>query len=239
MQLHLEMAALTRDRVPLRRFVRTVEKFYDSGGITLYPIGLPVLDGLRALREANWKNDYDHLRAYFLKHGEKIASAGLNYPAHEVNFEQSIVAPAAILLLELYRATDDVRWLEAAKPHLRCLELFNGRQPDHRLYGIAIRHWDGYWFGKARMWGDTFPHYWSTLTALAFRHYAAAAQDQSYVERAQEIVRGNLSLFSEGGRASCAFIYPRTVNGQPAHFADPYANDQDWALVHALTIMAP
>ena len=35
-------------------------------------------------------------------------------------------------------------------------------------------------------------------------------------------------------RNSCAFVYPSCVNGQPAHAADPLANDQDWALVYAL-----
>jgi hypothetical protein len=236
MQLHLEMAQLTDDRVALRRFVRTVEKFYRAGGAEIYPIGLPIIDGLRLVNEAGWKGDHDTLRSLFIQHGGKIAARGLNYPAHEVNFEQSIVAPAAIVLLELYRSTGERRWLEAARPHLRCLELFNGRQPDHRLNDIAIRHWDGYWFGKSRMWGDTFPHYWSTLTALAFHHYGTAAQDPACLERAQAIVRGNLSLFTSGGRASAAFIYPRTVNGRPGYFADAYANDQDWALVHALTV---
>lgn len=239
MQLHLEMALLTGDNVPLRRFVRTVEKFYDAGGGQIYPIGVPVLEGLQAVKDVGWKNDYDHLRAFFSKHAATIEERGLKYPAHEVNFEQSIVAPAAIFLLELHRATGDERWLEAARPHLACLELFGGRQPDHRLHEIAIRHWDGYWFGKSRMWGDTFPHYWSTLTALAFSHYAAATDDRSYEERAQAIVRGNLSLFATGGRASCAYLYPTTINGEPGKFADAYANDQDWALVHALMVLHP
>jgi hypothetical protein len=86
------------------------------------------------------------------------------------------------------------------------------------------------------MWGDTFPHYWSTLTAVAFRHFGVIMQDKRYAERADEIIRGNLSLFSPDGRASCAYIYPLTVDGQAAQFADAYANDQDWALVHALQI---
>ncbi|AZQ39116.1 hypothetical protein EJ357_41500 [Streptomyces cyaneochromogenes] len=38
----------------------------------------------------------------------------------------------------------------AARPAARC---------------IAIRHWDGYWFGTDRPWGDVFPHYWGALTA--------------------------------------------------------------------------
>jgi hypothetical protein len=40
----------------------------------------------------------------------------------------------------------------------------------------------------------------------------------------------------EDGKASCAYIYPLTVNGKPGKFYDPYANDQDWALYYYLQI---
>ena len=46
--------------------------------------------------------------------------------------------------------------------------------------------------------------------------------------------RNHLASFGPDGSASCAFVYPSCVNGQPAHVADPLANDQDWALVYAL-----
>ena len=36
------------------------------------------------------------------------------------------------------------------KGRIKVLELFNGMQPDYHLYEAAIRHWDGYWFGKKR-----------------------------------------------------------------------------------------
>ena len=88
----------------------------------------------------------------------------LDYPAHEVNYEQSIVAPATNILLQTYIVTNETKYLDAAKIQLDVLELFNGLQPDYHLYETAIRHWDGYWFGKRRLYGDTFPHYWSALT---------------------------------------------------------------------------
>ena len=40
----------------------------------------------------------------------------------------------------------------------------------------------------------------------------------------------------EDGKASCAYIYPNRVNGVKAGFYDPYANDQDWALVYYLLV---
>lgn len=84
------------------------------------------------------------------------------------------------------------------------------------------------------MWGDTFPHYWSSLNALAWQMMAKATKDKSWALRADTVLRGNLSLFTEDGRGSAAYIYPQTVNGRPGKFADPYANDQDWTFVHAL-----
>ena len=55
-------------------------------------------------------------------------------------------------------------------------------------------------------------------------------------ERAENIVRYNLCLFFEDGNASCAYIYPNKVNGVKGGFYDPYANDQDWALVYYLLV---
>ena len=60
---------------------------------------------------------------------------------------------------------------------------------------IAFRHWDGYWFGKREMWGDVYPHYWSTLTAAVYHYYFQCAGDASYQRRAENIVRNNLCLF--------------------------------------------
>ena len=127
--------------------------------------------------------------------------------------------------------TGDEKYLKGDESQLPLLESFGGKQPSFHLYDIAIRHWDGYWFGKDRIWGDTFPHYWSTLSGIAFRLYAKATGKQEYAERALKIIRNNLCLFTEDGRGSCAFIYPNKVNGQKAHLYDPFANDQDWAMV--------
>jgi hypothetical protein len=235
-QLHLEYARLTGEEASWQAFIRTIDSFYSLGGEKYYAIGMPVYEGLTALKRAGRTADHARLLALFERHGRHMADTGAHYPDMEVNYEQSIVAPAAVFLLELHRATGDARWLAAAKPHLALLELFGGRQPDHHLHDIAIRHWDGYWFGKRLLWGDTFPHYWSTLTAVAFHHYARSGGGATYADRAEGILRNNLSLFTPDGRGSAAHIYPLSVNGRHARVNDPYANDQDWALVHALQI---
>lgn len=117
---------------------------------------------------------------------------------------------------------------------MKALKLFNGLQPDYHLYEVAIRHWDGYWFGKRRMYGDTFPHYWSALTANVYAEYALAAGDTEYKKKADASYRGVMSLFMPNGRASAAYVYPASVNGNKAGFYDPYANDQDWGMYYMM-----
>ena len=80
------------------------------------------------------------------------------------------------------------------------------------------------------------PDYWSTITAEVFHLYAQCTGKAAYQQRAEEIVRNNLCLFFEDGKASCAYVYPHEVNGIKAQFYDEYANDQDWALVHYLLV---
>lgn len=244
MQLHLQMAKLGNKETtsgnytarPTQRFMDTVERFYaEPKASEHYSIGLPVLESLEYFNSTGDSRIVLHLLKLFKKHGDHIAELGENYPAFEVNYEQSIVAPAAIILLELYRYTNETRWLDAAKDHFSRLLAFSGRQPDYHLHDIAIRHWDGYWFGKEKMWGDTFPHYWSVLTAVAMHHYALATGEVSYSSRAEGILRGNLALF-HGGRGHCAFLYPVSVDGREGGFLDSYANDQDWALGYFLAL---
>ncbi|KAL2832220.1 hypothetical protein BJY01DRAFT_260296 [Aspergillus pseudoustus] len=246
MQLHLQMAKLGNKvttshgnctATPSQRLLDTVERFYmQDHANDYYPINVPIYEALTYFEESGDHKTVQRLLTLWTAHGKRIAEVGQNYPAAEVNYEQSIVAPAAIILLELYQYTTNEEWLDAAHGHFTRLEAFSGRQPDYRLHDIGIRHWDGYWFGKDRMWGDTFPHYWSTLTGIAMHYYANATGNDSYKTRAERILRGNLVLFTEEGRGYCAFLYPTTVDGRKGGYLDPYANDQDWALAHILAL---
>lgn len=223
----------------LRRALQTTRTYYAKGGERFYCIGMPVHQMLRSLKKAGWNNERKEMLAAFKKHATTLLKNGSAYPKHEVNFEQSIVGPAAQLMLEVYLATGDKAFLQGAEEQLKLLELFGGRQPDYHLNDIAIRHWDGYWFGKRHVYGDTFPHYWSTITGMAFGYYAEAKADSSYRQRAEAILANNLCAFTPEGRGSCAYVYPTSVNGKPGKFFDPWANDQDWALVNWLTLHHP
>ncbi len=236
--LHLAIYWATHNKKYLDLYVKTIRAYYcknRGAGFRFYPIGLPVLDGLKTLKDAGMNAEYDELLEDFRNHADTLAGIGGNYPKSEVNYEQSIVAPGVQIELEMYLATKNPRYLASAKEQLPCLEAFDGQQPDYRLNDIAIRHWDDYWFGKIGLNGDTLPHYWSTLTALAFDEYALATGEKSYQRRAEDILLNNLCLFKQDGRASCAYLYPLKIGAQDGQRFDPWANDQDWALVNWLT----
>jgi hypothetical protein len=233
---HLAMYRSTGDANHLERFVRVMSSYYRQGGGKFYSIGIPVTEGLKALQDAGRTAEHEELLALFRSHADQIAANGSNYPRFEVNFEQSIVAPAVQLLAEVYLATGEKRYLEAAQLQMPLLEAFAGRQPDSRLNEISIRHWDDFWFGKRRLYGDTLPHYWSTINALAYAYYGLATCEGDWLRRADTVIKGNLSLFTPEGAGSCAHLYALTISDKPGACNDPRANDQDWALVNLLMV---
>ncbi|KFI52668.1 hypothetical protein [Bifidobacterium biavatii] len=261
-ELYVEFWKSDGDVENLRIAARILKWFYAGGGSQFYPLELPVLALGRALRETGETALYAEMRELFLTHARTLAGLGLYYPKHEVNYEQSIVAPAASVILQTAVLTGDHDLLRAGFEQLRVLDQFNGCQPDAHLNEVAIRHWDGFWFGKRKQYGDTFPHYWSGLTADVFElvgdllvdgdgdgddDIAAAGKfvrehlltllasqpggfPTEYHRRAAASRRALLQLFFPDGTASCAYVFPFSVNGERTHFADPMANDQDWAL---------
>ena len=237
-QFHLELYRALGDRKVLTDCFKTLRTYYRRGGDKFYAIGIPMLDAVETFHAAGMKREAALLQKDFLRHGDRVAAVGLDFPPHEVNYEQTIVGPAVCIALECYLLSRDDKYLACARRILPALEAFSGRQPDHHLHEIAIRHWDGFWFGGKQMWGDTFPHYWSALTGWVYYRYWQATGDDSYRRRGRQVLMNNLSSFTADGRGRCVYIYPDTVNGNPGRRWDPLANDQDWALVFLMQAAA-
>lgn len=233
----LEMFKLKRDARYLKNMVRTIKAYYRNGGHKFYCVGMPMFESISVLKEQGMLEESDELLALYCMHVDEIVKIGTNYPPHEVSYEQTIVAPAACYTTEAYLLTGQKKYLEAANEHIKLLSLYNGEQPDFHLNNIAISHWDGFWFGKRMTYGDTFPHYWSTLTAVAYKNYYKATGNTKYNLKANSILRNNLCLFDGNGFGSCAYLYALSNNGSKGRFFDPWANDQDWALVYAMKFM--
>ena len=232
--LYTEFYKLYNDKSYLTTAYKILLHYYANGGENFYAIELPMKEIIECMKTENMKDETDTLVGLFICHADRILQTGTSYPASEVNYEQSIVAPAADILLKAYSLTGDKKYLNGAKKQIDVLELFNGLQPDYHLYEVAIRHWDGYWFGKSRMYGDTFPHYWSALSGNVYYDYAVITDDEKYLKKAKASLRGVMSMFMPDGSASCAYIYPITVNGEKGNYFDSYANDQDWGLYYML-----
>jgi len=226
----LECWKLWGEKENLKTAVRITEKFYEQDGFRFYPIEMPIVMLCQELEKAGEQEDLKTVRDLFRRHADQLIEIGTAYPASEVNYEQSIVQPAAEVILQVYEVTGEEKYLRGAEQQIAVLELFDGQQPDYHLHETAIRHWDGYWFGKRRVFGDTFPHYWSAENGRTFKRYARLTGNEEYNIRGEHSLRGVLSMFFEDGTATCAYVYPYSVNGQKTDFADPYANDQDWGL---------
>lgn len=212
---------------------KALKRYYEKDGKTFYAIGIQALELIALLEKEGLDVEAADIKIRFQEHAEHIREKGLHFPKSEVNYEQSIVAPAVSILLQAYKMTGQYDFLEAAQEMMTVLKLFNGRQPDYHLFENSIRHWDGYWFGKRRCLGDTFPHYWSVLNAVCYAAYGNMERQEEYLTLAKASLRGCLNLFDEKGNASCAMVYPESINGRQAHYYDPWANDQDWALYYA------
>lgn len=170
------------------------------------------------------------LRDAVIASGRYYAGLREDLPGHEVAYEQAIVAPLLNVLIDAHRLTGDPALLEEIRTRLPWLLAFGGPQPHARLNGVAIRHWDGYWFGQRRQWGDVFPHYWSALTATVLTRLPEPLRSSETDTLAQNILRANMANYFPDGSATCAFIMPTSVDGVPAHAPDPLANDQDFHL---------
>lgn len=230
--LFIEMFKLTGDKTYLEKMFSCMRGYYNNKGEKFYAIGIPMEESVRLLNENGMSDKAGELLNMYIRHGEMLIKNSIHYPAHEVAYEQSIVAPAASMLCQLYEITKEEKYLEEFKKHLPLLCAFEFCQPDFRMNETAIRHWDGYWFGKRMQYGDTYPHYWSTLSGDVMARYARLTDDKELMQKAQKNLRSSLNLFFDDGFGSCAYMNPVRSNGREGKYYDEWANDQDWAIYY-------
>lgn len=213
---------------------KAIEYFYSHGGLHFYPNAIRPSRVMFALEKYGNKEYTEEALGYFRQHADNLVKNELDYPKHEVIFEQTIVTPAVTIISDLALLTHEKKYEEAAKTHVNVLERFDGMQPDYRLNQIAIRHWDDFWFGKSQIKGDTLPHYWSSLSAVSYKLYFDLTKEEKYKKAANMCIRNCMCLFDEIGRGSCAYMYPFRIDNIPCEFYDEWANDQDFALYEFL-----
>ncbi|WP_336644864.1 hypothetical protein [Microbacterium sp. USHLN186] len=195
-------------------------------------IGLPeaVVKTADCLDAAGRGPEANELRRLLVESATHYIASGNRLPFHEVSYEQSMVTPLIELMVFAHRLTGDDVFLAAVRDRLPWLRAFAGPQQHVRLFGVPIRHWDGYWFGLHRQWGDVFPHHWSSLSAAVFARLPQQLRSPETDALVRPILAANLISYFDDGSATCAFVFPATVDGESAHEADPLVNDQDWPL---------
>ncbi len=234
-RLFSELYTLTGEHVYADRIAKTVQWYYEMGGSHFYPNGISFVKIMDTLRQSGHP-EADKIFDLLKVHAETIIEKGVYYPKHEVNYEQTVVTPAVTHICEMGMLTGEERYTKEAAKHIVNLERFSGQQPSFHLQEIPIRYWDDFWFGKALIMGDTFPHYWSCLTARSYFAYYRLSGEGAYLKAGRECIRNCLCLFSADGGASCAYVYPYTVGVKRGQFYDEWANDQDFALYFMLDL---
>lgn len=234
--LFTEVYYLTADTAYLKKILKIAENYYELGGSKFYPNGLTIERLVNAYYKENMPAEAQIIKAFFKVHTDNMIQNGVSYPKHEVNYEQTIVTPAATFISEYGLVSDNPNFYATeAYKHILCLERFSGMQPSFHLNEIPIRYWDDYWFGKNQLHGDTFPHYWSCLTARSYIAYYKLCGTKEYLKKAETCIRNCMCLFTDDGRGSCAYVYPCRLDGIKGEFYDEWANDQDFALYFALS----
>src|SRR6185437_6694206 len=118
----------------LESAVRIIERYYADGGHRFLAIGIAdclrvAVAELRALDDPRAEVMIDHAR----RHADTILEFGRALPAHEVNYEQSIVAPSLAILIAAHELTGDERYAAGIEMRLPWLRAFAGQQPHSRL----------------------------------------------------------------------------------------------------------
>lgn len=235
MQFMAEMYRLTKDTEYLAILVKIIKNWYENDGAHFYPNAVDIQLLYDALQAGNMP-ELAEIEALFAGHVEQMLKTGLDYPPHEVIFEQTIVTPAVTFICEMGGIKNDHSFVEKVQAHIEVLKRFNGMQPDYRFNGLPIRYWDDYWFGKTGIRGDTL-HYWSCLTANADYNYYKLSGSEMHKAAAYNCIRNCLCLFMPDGSASCAYMQPYFVDTYDGEVYDDWANDQDFALYYALLIL--
>ena len=151
-----------------------------------------------------------------------------------------------------YQLKKDEKFLAYADVYKNYSQSYYSYQPDYHMNMISTRYWDDFWFGKYRLYGDSYPHYWSVQTGILFAEYEKAFGVDCKAEY-ENIFKNNLCVYSPNGGAFNNYLYPYKIvitDNEQANYLRPkggayygkkyeaFANDQDWSLYLASYYLA-
>jgi len=237
MLIFTEMYFFTKDKKYLNSILMLARKYYSIGGEKCYSNAVSIRRTYNAFMDAGRPEDAELIRGFFRMHAGNMISNGTSYPAHEVNYEQTIVTPTVNCISQYGTLCEEKdEYIRHAAMHMECLDRFMGSQPSFHLNEISIRFWDDFWFGKSKKFGDTLPQHLSCLSGRAFIAYAELTGKKEYIARAENCIRNCMCLITDEGTGSASYVYPNYVNKKSGEFYDEWANDQDLVIYDALAL---
>jgi hypothetical protein len=245
----LEWYRFSKDAECLSIAARVLLKYYELGGAEIESPCIEAFEILEHLRQEGLDEEYSLLREKFLSHCDSIHRRRTASASPEVACANGMMNLMSTILLQGYLLTAERKYLESIPDLLKISESFYDLQPDPKTYGIALRYWDMFWFGKKKSYGDTYPQWISALTAQTY-HYCDLALGTDHTELIRENLLGNCGVYFPDGFAACGYLYPKRVtvfSSDPdctndcrpigiweGKRFDEFANDQDWALYYAI-----
>ncbi|MBE6696083.1 MAG: hypothetical protein E7587_06475 [Ruminococcaceae bacterium] len=245
---YLEWYRFSKDTECLKIAARVLHKYYELGGAGQESPCIEAFEILEHLKNEGLDAEYEQLKKEFISHADSIYERRTKSTSSEVACANGMMNLMSTFLAQAYLITGDKKYLTHIDDLLKISESFYDKQPDYRMFGIALRCWDMYWFGKKKSYGDTYPQWLSALTAQMY-HFCDSAMGTDHSCLIRENLLGNCCVYFPDGFAACGYLYPKriTVFSSKPDYINPYrptgvwqgkrfdefANDQDWALYYA------
>ena len=233
----------------LRIAARVLNKYYELGGSAQESPCIEAFEILEFLKKEGLDVEYKQLKREFISHADSIYARRTKSSSEEVSCANGMMNLMSTFFAQVYLLTEDQKYLMYIDDLLKISESFYDSQPDYRMYGIALRYWDMYWFGKDQSYGDTYPQWLSALTAQMY-YYCDLAMGTDHKRIIKENLLGNCCVYFSDGFAACGYLYPKKITvfasdpdtknvNRPLGYwngkrFDAFANDQDWSLYYAV-----
>ena len=250
---YLEWYRLSGEKKCIEIAAKILLKYYEFDGKNQDSQCIEAADILECLEKENLMELHTRLKNEFLRHADEILQRAGVLAYDETSWSNEPPNDTCCYLSQAYIITGEEKYREQAAMYVPMSNARFGTQPDFHMNCISLRYWDRYWFGKVRTYGDTFPHYWTSLVAWAYAWYDRACESDKMNDVIQNCLRGNLCIYREDGFAANTYLYPYKVvqySSDPAYENrrmqpsavygknyDAWANDQDWSLYYASRFM--
>lgn len=246
---YLEWYNFSKDIQCLLTAARVLHKYYELGGADQEPPCIEAYEILQHLKSERLFDEYEKLKKEFIAHADSILERRTHSSSHEVSCANGMMNLMSTFLFQAFLLTEDKKYLKTTEELLKISESFFDCQPDFKMYGIALRYWDMYWFGKYESYGDTYPQWLSALTAQMY-YFCDMATGQEHKRLIRDNLLGNCCVYFSDGFAACGYLYPKKIKvfssdpkienpSRPlgewkGERFDDFANDQDWSLYYAV-----